>query len=139
MNERRLHANVTISRLTLRARPFEAARLPASVKTEPKAKPASALPLPVVAEELAFLRKTFRDLVSAYSAALEGEITNLHTLVSAEAASKRKLPASRTADLRDMLMLLRSLEVKPAKGRRRDLKKVENLVEELRAIADHWE
>ncbi len=109
------------------------------MKTEPKVKPASALPLPVVAEELAFLRKTFRDLVTAYATALEGEITNLHTLVSAEAASKRKLPASRTADLRDMLMLLRSLEVKPAKGRRRDLKKVENLVEELRAIADHWE
>ena len=107
-------------------------------KPKPKTKPASALPLPTVAEELAFLRKTFRDLVGAYSAAVEGEITHLHTIVCAEAESKRKLPASRTADLRDMLMLLRSLEVKPAKGRRRDLKKVENTVEELRAIAARW-
>ena len=108
------------------------------VKTIPKSKPASALPLPTVAEELAFLRKTFRDLVTAYGAAVEGGITHLHTLVCAEAESKRKLPTSRLADLRDMLMLLRSLEVKPAKGRRRDLKKVENAVGELRAIAERW-
>ena len=108
------------------------------VKTAPKPKPASALPLPTVAEELAFLRKTFRDLVTAYGAAVEGEITHLHTLVCAEAESKKKLPASRMADLRDMLMLLRSLEVKPAKGRRRDLKKVENTVGELRRIAERW-
>ena len=105
----------------------------------PKSKPASDLPLPTVAEELAFLRKTFRDLVAAYGAVIEGEITHLHTLVCAAAESKKKLPASRLADLRDMLMLLRSLEVKPAKGRRRDLKKVENAVEELRTIAERWE
>ena len=108
-------------------------------KAKPKPKPASALPLATVAEEMAFLRKMFRDLAVAYSAAVEGEITHLHTLVSAEAESKRKLPASRTSDLRDMLMLLRSIDVKPAKGRRRDLKKVENLVAELRVIADRWE
>jgi hypothetical protein len=28
--------------------------------------------------------------------------------------------------------------VKPAKGRRRDLKKVENLIEELRTITERW-
>jgi hypothetical protein len=38
-----------------------------------------------------------------------------------------------------MLMLLRSLEVKPTKGRRRDLKKIETLVEELRNIVNRWE
>jgi hypothetical protein len=37
-----------------------------------------------------------------------------------------------------MLMLLRSLDVKPAKGKRRDLKKVELLVEELRGIVERW-
>jgi hypothetical protein len=109
------------------------------VKDEPKPKPASALPLQTVAEELAFLRKTFRDLVGTYAAQLEGEITQLHAAVVADAASKKRLPGSRTSDVRDMLMMLRSLEVKPAKGRRRDLKKVEAVVEELRAIVDRWE
>lgn len=110
-----------------------------SVKTDPPTKPASSLPLKTVAEELAFLRKSFRDLVAIYANQVEAEITHLHTVVNEEAESKRKLPASRVNDLRDMLMLLRSLEIKPAKGKRRDLKKVENLVEELRVITDRWE
>ena len=109
-----------------------------SVKTEPAFKLASAMPLKTVAEELAFLRKSFRDLITAYSSQIEAEITQLHSTVNTQAESKRKLPASRGHDLRDMLTLLRSLEIKPAKGKRRDLKKVELLMEELRMIADRW-
>jgi hypothetical protein len=109
------------------------------VKEEPKPKPASALPFKTVTEELTFLRKTFRDLVSTYTAQMEGEIAHLQAVVHNDSESKKKLPGSRASDLRDMLMLLRSLEVKPTKGRRRDLKKVENLVEELRTIVDRWE
>jgi len=86
------------------------------VKTEIKPKSASALPFKTVLEELSFLRKTFRELVSTYAAQFEGEIANLHAAVEADSHAKKKLPGSRTADLRDMLMLLRSLEVKPAKG-----------------------
>ena len=58
--------------------------------------------------------------------------------MAASAESKKKLPGSRGSDVRDLLMLLRALEVKPAKGRRRDLKKIENLIEELRAITERW-
>ena len=50
----------------------------------------------------------------------------------------RKVPAQRAKDLRDMLMYLRDLDVKPAKGKRRDLKRIETLVGELRAIAERW-
>ncbi len=109
------------------------------MKDEPKPKPASALPFKTVAEELTFLRKTFRDLVATYSAQLEGEIAHLQGIVQSDGESKKKLPGSRATDLRDMLMLLRSTEVKPSKGRRRDLKKVENLIEELRTIVERWE
>jgi hypothetical protein len=109
------------------------------VKDQEKAKAPSALPLQTVAEELAFVRKAFKDLVNTYATQIESELTHMHALVVAEAASKKKLPASRGTDLRDMLMLLRSLEVKPAKGRRRDLKKVETMVEDLKSIVDRWE
>ncbi len=109
------------------------------MKDEPKSKPASALPYKTVSEELNFLRNTFRDLVGAYTAQFEAEIAHLHAVVQADGESKKKLPGSRTSDLRDMLMMLRSLEVKTSKGRRRDLKKVENLIEELRTITDRWE
>jgi len=97
------------------------------------------MPFKTVTEELTFLRKTFRDLVGTYSAQFEAEIAHLHTVVQADAQSKKKLPGSRLSDLRDMLMQLRSLEVKPAKGRRRDLKKIENLIKELRTITDRWQ
>jgi len=109
------------------------------VKDEPKAKPASALPFKTVTEELTFLRKSTRDLIDTYATQLEAEIVHLHSVVQADAESKKKLPGSRASDLRDVLMLLRSLEIKPTKGRRRDLKKVENLVEELRTIIDRWQ
>ncbi|MCE9610567.1 MAG: hypothetical protein K8R23_10275 [Chthoniobacter sp.] len=110
------------------------------MKPEPKAKAKAAadLPLPAVIEELAYLRKSFRELIAAYTTGIESEIAHLHTLLSADAAGKRKLPANRLNDLRDMLMTLRSLDVKPTKGRRRDLKRVENVVEDLRTIAERW-
>jgi hypothetical protein len=92
----------------------------------------------IVAEELAFLRKTLRDLAAAYAAHLEGEITALLGSVHSDAAGKKKLPPARAHDLRDMLTLLRHLEVRPEKGRRRDLKKIETLVEELRRIVERW-
>jgi hypothetical protein len=40
--------------------------------------------------------------------------------------------------MRDMLMLMRELEVKTSKGRRRDLKRIESTVAELRTIAERW-
>ncbi len=41
-------------------------------------------------------------------------------------------------DLRDMLTVLRTLEIKPAAGRRRDLKKIEAAVEDLRMLVERW-
>ena len=55
--------------------------------------------------------------------------------VSARSADS---PHSEIHDLRDMLTLLRTLEVKPEAGRRKDLKKIESLVEELRLLSERW-
>lgn len=99
----------------------------------------SALPIQPVADELAFLRKTFKELVAAYSTQVEADIAALQIAVNAEGESKKKVPGSRLIDLRDMLMLLRNFDVKPTKGKRRDLKKVETLVEELQQIVERWE
>jgi hypothetical protein len=108
------------------------------VKPEPKPKNAASLPLKPVAEELAFLRKSFKELVANYTQLIEADIAQIQIVIAAETDSKKKFGASRVADLRDMLMLLRSFEIKPARGRRRDLKKVEALVKDLRDIADRW-
>lgn len=84
------------------------------------------------------MRKTFRELISAYSGQVEGEIAAVLEMVKSDSEASRKPPAGRAHELRDMLSLLRNLELKPAKGRRRDLKKVENVLEELRRIAEGW-
>ena len=55
--------------------------------------------------------------------------------VSARSADS---PNSEIHDLRDMLTLLRTLEVKPEAGRRKDLKKIETLVEDLRLLSERW-
>lgn len=41
-------------------------------------------------------------------------------------------------DLRDMLTLLRTFEVDPGVAKRRDFKRVENMLEELQLLARHW-
>ena len=107
-------------------------------KNDAKTKSPADLQHKAVASELAFLRKNFRDLIAAYSTQIEAEITALHIAVRTDGESKKKLPASRAHDLRDMLSLLGNLSFKPTKGRRRDLKKIENTVAELRHILERW-
>src|SRR5882762_4803532 len=92
---------------------FFALQLRALVKPEPKKKDAAALPLKPVAEELAFFRKSFKELISAYATKIEADIAQIQIVIAAETDSKKKFPASRVADLRDMLMLLRTFDIKP--------------------------
>ena len=87
-----------------------------------------------VCTELDALRKTFREVIRSYTARLESELDKARESVAAMDDGK-KLPLSRIHDLRDMLTLLRKLEVKPAKGRRRDLKKIESTFDDLRDLA----
>ena len=57
---------------------------------------------------------------------------------SVAAEGRKKLTTSRAREARDMLVLLRNLGIKPEKGRRRDFKKIDSALEELRYIADRW-
>ena len=53
------------------------------MKPEPKPKSAAALPFKPVAEELAFLRKSFKELISAYSTQVEADIAQLQIILAA--------------------------------------------------------
>ena len=48
----------------------------------------------------------------------------------------RQVPKIR--DLRDMLTLLRHRQLKPDKGRRKDLKKIESVVDDLAMLIENW-
>ena len=113
--------------------------VPLNPQPKRKTRSADAFPFKSVAEELTYLQKLFRELVLNHAAQVEAEIAAVQAALAGGGQSRKSLPISRAHDLRDMLILLRNLEVKPAKGRRRDLKKIEVLVEELRRIVDRWD
>ena len=96
-----------------------------------------ASPLKSVAEELAFLRKMFRETVDQYAARIESDIASIRESVMNEVKGK-KGTAARNRDARDMITLIRTLEIRPEKGRRRDMKKIDALVEELQRFRENW-
>jgi hypothetical protein len=107
------------------------------VKPSSKPKSKDLLPTKTVLDEIAFLRKNFREIINHYTIAVESEMAQIVALVSAE-GEKKVVPVERVKEIRDMLMMLRGLEIKTSKGRRRDLKRIESLVAELRIIAERW-
>ena len=119
--------------------------------------PVEASPFKSAAEELDALRKTFRVACRHYAERVDMEIIRLRERIAAAgevyrdndkvkvAAGPRGRSATAMAaanlqirDLRDMLTVLRTLEVTPVTGKRRDLKKIEAAVEDLRLLIERW-
>ena len=125
---------------------------------------AEASPHKSVAQELETLRAAFRLACRQYSERVEMEIIRVREkVVSAgvTAAEQEKVDLARPVsanrparagtaaqtkaagtlaqvhDLRDMLTLLRTLQVKPQEGRRKDLKKIETVINDLALLSNH--
>lgn len=91
-----------------------------------------------LAERLAALRAEFREIIANYAVNVQGAITQLGDELAEPpgrlSSAERK---SRTRALRQAVAQLDDLDLKPSKGRRRDLKKVEKYVARLsRTVAD---
>jgi hypothetical protein len=98
----------------------------------PEASPAKS-----VIEELDALRNEFRSALLAYAGRIEEEIALVQTSVG-KLTGPKKIPAAKLRDLRDMLTLLRKFSIKPEKGRRKDLKKIDALVGDLSMLIEQW-
>jgi hypothetical protein len=94
-------------------------------------------PMKSLAEELDFLRKSFRESINVYSTRVETQLAQIRDAVL-EQTKNPKLPPALVRDLRDMITLCRTLDLKPEKGRRKDLKKIDALVEELQLMIQNW-
>ena len=126
---------------------------------------AEASPYKSVAQELETLRAAFRLACRQYSERVEMEIIRVREQVvdaGLAAAEKEKAEVARPAsngrtarggtvaqakaadklaqvrDLRDMLTLLRTMQVKPQEGRRKDLKKIETVISDLALLTTGW-
>jgi len=102
-----------------------------------KRKADDALPTRAVVAELSKFRKVARASIDAHRCRVEAKLDGVRQKVEA-LAENNKLPDGRGRDLRDMLTLLRSHKIDPAKGRRKDLKKIESLAEDLSMLCERW-
>src|SRR5215470_7564997 len=95
-----------------------------------KKKQREASPVTMLVEELAALRRDLRKTIQAYAARLE---LDLAESAAAVAMSKRveSLSRERLHDIRDVTIMLRKRKLKPEKGRRKDLRKIDSLIRDL--------
>ena len=124
---------------------------------------AEASPYKSVAQELETLRGMFRLACRQYTERVEMEIIRVREQVIAAgtlaADRENALPTRTTAkrrgtaigkaktadplaqvrDLRDMLTLLRTMQIRPQEGRRKDLKKIETVISELKLLTAGWD
>ncbi len=87
--------------------------------------------------ELDTLKSLLRDIVDAYVGRLDGEVGQIADAVRRLAAEDDLTP-SHHRDIRDMLAQIRSLQTKPEKGRRKDIKKIDDLIGEIHSVAEKW-
>jgi len=91
-------------------------------------------PVTMLADELDALRRDLRRTIRAYAARLE---LDLAESVAAVTKYKRAedLSRERLHDIRDLTIMMRKRKLKPEKGRRKDVRKLDSLVRDLQSIA----
>ena len=96
----------------------------------------SASPIKSAVDEIEALRRLFRATLKNFASSVETDLDHLREGIAAQEATvkKPKISAELLRDARDMVTLLRNLDIKPEKGRRRDLKKIEGVIGDLQKI-----
>ncbi len=89
--------------------------------------------------ELDEVRWELREAIEAFRLRLEGQIAQVQeALMTPDPAADESGLSPRASALAAMLDQVRRLRVKPEKGRRRDLKRMEALIETLRDQVTSW-
>lgn len=93
-------------------------------------------PVKMLESELLALRRDLRATLRAYSARLEIDLARTAAVVGASRTAE-ELPREQLHQIRDLTMLLRKRRLKPEKGRRKDLRKIDSLIEEVQLFGQH--
>lgn len=95
-------------------------------------KTAPANPQQELIAALRALRLLVREVGGNYLAGLQADVARVERAVAATPEKQR------AAELQRMLMRIHNLDVKPAKGRRRDLKELDKLITRLADNVENW-
>ncbi|PYK38807.1 MAG: hypothetical protein DME60_10645 [Verrucomicrobia bacterium] len=99
-------------------------------KKRPK-KQRESSPVTMLAGELAILRRDLRATIRAYAARLEIDLAESVAAVSSKRAES--LSREQLHDIRDLTIMVKR-KLKPEKGRRKDLRKIDSLIHDLHSI-----
>ena len=89
-------------------------------------------PARLLASELVDLRRELRTTLRAYSARLETALASANKKIAGY-GEPEKLSGDRLSEIRDLTIMLRKRKLKPEKGRRKDLRKIDMLIDEVYA------
>ncbi len=92
--------------------------------------PVYSSPVGLLECELASLRRDLRRTMRAYAQRLEDDLGK-STAAVRSLASAENLSSDKLRDVRDMMVLVRRRKLKPEKGRRKDVRKIDSLIEDL--------
>jgi len=99
--------------------------------------PAEASPAKTLLEEIEVFRAAFdgtlQSIGQKFHERLDGIKARVEVLGPVDDISSGKL-----RDIRDMLTLLHHADVKPEKGRRKDLKKLDSISDDLVMLVEQW-
>jgi hypothetical protein len=90
-------------------------------------------PARMLESELEKLRQDLRATVRAYAARLEVGLAESRAALEASKPAE-ELSRERLHQLRDLTILVRKRRLKPEKGRRKDLRKIDSLIEDLQLL-----
>ena len=90
-------------------------------------------PARLLESELEKLRSDLRTTVRAYAARLELGLAESRAALETNKPAE-ELSRERLHQLRDLTILVRKRKLKPEKGRRKDLRKIDSLIEDLQLL-----
>lgn len=94
-------------------------------------------PIPSVLQELERLKASVHETLVQYELRMAEEINAVRDVLEKQ-LRQPKLSHAKLRDIRDMLTLLRHVQVKADKGRRKELKKLESVVGDLTMLIENW-
>src|SRR5471030_1424134 len=92
-------------------------------------------PAKSVLDELEKIRAILHETVAKYQLRLEAEIDAIEAIMGKE---KGELTSAKMRDVRDMLTVLRNMDIKVDKGRRKDLRKIESVLGDIALLTEAW-
>ena len=88
----------------------------------------------MLTEELDALKRDLRRTIRAYAVRLELDLAESMAAVTRYKRAEH-LSRERLHDIRDLTIMMRKRKLKPEKGRRKDVRKIDCLIRDLHSIA----